>query len=68
MVTEIQKHFEIMAKAIDSACWTLVGIKNPFLLVGTIGIISFLSVLRNGSEELSSTDQVDWSEGKDAQS
>ena len=34
---------------------------------GTIDLISFLSAILNGSEGLSSTDQVDWSEGRDAQ-
>ena len=67
MVTEIQKQLEITAKVIDSACSILVGIKSHSLLIGTTGGISFLPVIRSGSEGLSSTDQVDWSEGRDAQ-
>nr|DAO05595.1 MAG TPA: hypothetical protein [Caudoviricetes sp.] len=59
MVTEIQKHFEIMAEVIDFVCWTLGDIKSHSLQIGTTGGIRFLSVIRSGSEGLSSTDQVD---------
>ena len=59
MVSGLLELLEIMEKAIDSICSILAGIKSHSLLVGTIGGIRFLFVLRNGSEGLSSTDQVD---------
>ena len=59
MVSGLLEPLETMEKAIDSACSILAGIKNHSLLVGTTGGISFLPVIPNGSEGLSSTDQVD---------
>ena len=59
MVSGLLELLEIMVEVIDFVCWTLGDIKNHSLLIGTIGGIRFLFVLRNGSEGLSSTDQVD---------
>ena len=67
MVIEIQKQLEIMADREGFASSTPDGIKNHSLLVGMTGGIRFLFVLRDGSLALSSTDQVDWSEGRDAE-
>ena len=59
MVSGLLELLETMAKAIDSACSILAGIKSHSLLVGTIGGIRFLFVLISGSLTLSSTDLRD---------